>query len=55
MDLNLEPDDGVVGNDGLTDKQRAVLAKRYRETAGNPRLSDAEKEAYKQWKANKHD
>lgn len=55
MDLNLEPDDGPVGNDGLTDTQRATLAKRYQETAGSRTLTPVEVEAHRQWEAGKHE
>jgi hypothetical protein len=51
-DLDLEWDDGEVGTDGLTDKQRATMTARYRATIGNPRISES---AVKAWKERRHD
>lgn len=51
MDLNLEPDDGPVGDDGLTEKQVEELARRYRRTVANPVLPPEVIKAWNVWKA----
>lgn len=51
MDLNLKPDDGPVGDDGLTEKQVEELARRYRKTVANPVLSPEVIKAWNEWKA----
>lgn len=42
-----------VGDDGLTDAERAELAERYRLGAGRKTLTAAEKQALAAWLANK--